>query len=446
MDFIGSDREQLQEMLRTIGVEKVEELFEAVPSSLMLPAPERDDGMSEWEGRKLIERIAAQNSFGHYDSFLGAGAYDHQTLAIVGAICAKSEFLSSYTPYQAEISQGLLQALFEFQSAICALTGLEVANGSVYDGGSACAEAALMALRALKGRKKLFISHLVHPHYRAIVEQYVEGYGAEVCLLPMDRKGMTDLQQAQALLDEEGAALLFQSPNFLGIFEEGEKLSALAHQKGMLSILCANPLSYGLFASSSDQGADIAVGDCQPLGLPLQFGGPYAGYMATTSQWMRQLPGRIVGRTEDSEGRSGYVLTLQAREQHIRREKATSNICTNQALAALASLTTILWYGAEGLAHLAKTNWQRASFLKRELDKLPALKTLGGGRCFNEFVVTFPMDIEEVVNHFQRWGICPGVPLDRWYPELGESLLVCVTETKGIEQLQRYLEVAEMIV
>lgn len=442
MDFISNQTPQIADMLAAIGIKSIEELFKVIPSRLQVPRPTEDDGLSEYEGLRLMEALAAKNTFPSFDSYLGAGAYEHHVPALVGAICSKSEFLTAYTPYQAEASQGMLQIIFEFQSAICALTGMDISNASVYDGGAACAEALLMSLRHQKPRTKILIAENLHPHYRGVVNQYLANQTQQIETIPFLENGHLDLMAFREKIDRETAAVLIQSPNFFGILEDVQEMAALAKQQGALTILCANPLAYGLFACAGELGADIAVGDCQPLGLPLQFGGPYVGYMACHHDLMRQMPGRIVGETVDKQGKRGFVLVLQAREQHIRREKATSNICTNQALAALASLIALLWYGKEGLKKLALTNYQRAAYLKQQLEYLPHVKTLGEASHFNEFAVRFERPIEEVQRHFRAYGIEPGLSLGRYFPSLRQYLLVAVTETKNQEQLDRYVEAA----
>jgi glycine dehydrogenase subunit 1 len=444
MDFISNSPLQNQEMLATIGIKSVEELFCAIPDSLLIQAPQHDDGMSEYEGMRLMEALAAKNTFPTYDNYLGAGAYEHHVPALVGAICSKSEFLTAYTPYQPEASQGTLQSIFEFQSAICALTGLDVANASLYDGASACAEAILMALRCQKNRNKVVIAENVHPHYRAVIEQYLQGQGVTSISAPISSDGQLDLDVCCSLIDQDTAAVLVQYPSFLGTIDAVGTVCSKAKEMNALSIVCANPLVYGLYASAAELAADIAVGDCQPFGLPLQFGGPYVGYIACRRELVRQLPGRVVGQTVDTEGRRGFVLTLQAREQHIRREKATSNICTNQALAALASLIGMLWYGKEGVYKLALTNYQRAAYLRGHLEST-ICSPLSQAPFLNEFAVKWKVPIENVQAHFRAKGIEPGLDLGRFYPHLQNCMLITVTETKSKQQLDRYCEVVKSL-
>ncbi len=444
MDFISNRQLQITEMLKFLGIDKIEDLFGSIPKELQLPAPAFDDGLSEMEGMQWMEKLASRNTFSSFENYLGAGAYEHHVPALVQAICSKSEFLTSYTPYQAEASQGMLQIMFEFQSAICALTGMDVSNASVYDGASACAEAVLMALRLSPGKSKIVLSGALHPSYRKVVEQYAASHHVQIVTVPFNEEGALDLKTGGTLVDEHTAVVLLQTPNFFGVVENFPGFISQIKEKGALVILCMNPLAYGLFASAREQQADIAVGDCQPLGLPLQFGGPYAGYMACRHEFVRQMPGRIAGETTDAAGKRGFVLTLQAREQHIRREKATSNICTNQALAALASLVAMLWYGNKGLRQLAMTNFQRASYLKAKLSLLTHVKTYPVS-CFNEFAVKFKKPLNVVMRAFREEGIEPGLELERFFPQLTNTLLVAVTETKSKTQLDKYIKLVEKI-
>lgn len=445
MDFISNQEHQIQEMMKVLGIATVEELFVSVPKALMVARPSEDDGLSEFEGMRLMESLAAKNSFVQRDNYLGAGAYEHHVPALVGAICSKSEFLTAYTPYQPEASQGMLQAIFEFQSAICALTGMDAANASVYDAASACAEALLMSLRHHKERNRILVASSVHPHYRAVIEQYLCSHATEIVLIPHLEDGTLDREAFESLLNDKTAAVLIQNPNFFGVVEDLKELFASSKKEGCVNVLCADPISYGLYESAATQGADVAVGDCQPFGIPLQFGGPYAGYMACKQEFLRQMPGRIVGETVDTEGKRGFVLTLQAREQHIRREKATSNICTNQALAALASLVAMLWYGKEGVRKLALTNYQRTAYLRDQLKAIPGITISSADTFFNEFVVRFEASLPAVLEAFRASDIEPGLELNRYYPDMPQQLLVAVTETKSRQQLDRFLNVARQI-
>jgi glycine dehydrogenase subunit 1 len=441
MDFVSNQKPQLEKMLKAIGVSDVDALFASIPPHLKCAPILRDDGLSEYEGMRHMEALASKNTYPFLDNYLGAGSYEHHVPPLVQAICSKSEFLTAYTPYQPEASQGMLQSIFEYQSAICALTGMEVSNASLYDGASACAEALLMSLRTQKGKNHILIAETLHPHYRAVVEQYLECQDVVIETIPFDVDGSLNLDFLQQHLSDQTAAVLLSYPNFFGVIDPIEKVSSLVKKVGALLVLSANPLVYGLYRSAGELEVDIAVGDCQPFGLPLQFGGPYAGYIACRQSLIRQLPGRIVGETVDKEGRRGFVLTLQAREQHIRREKATSNICTNQALAALSSLIALLWYGKKGVAALAKGNYQRANYLRNELKKLSMVSLFSEASHFNEFVIEFKEPLETLLPRFRRAGIEPGLPLSRYFPSFQNHLLVAVTETKSKKHLDRYLEV-----
>lgn len=445
MDFISNQEFQIQEMLKVIGVKSIDELFSDIPQKIKLPKPKVDDGISEYEGIKLMQSLAQKNTYSGFENYLGAGAYEHHVPAIISSICSKAEFLTAYTPYQPEASQGMLQVIFEFQSAICALTEMDVANASLYDGASACAESLLMSLRINKDRNKVLIAENLHPHYKAVIQQYLCSHKTTIVWIPINADGSTDMKRFEELIDDQTAAALVQYPNFFGgiddIFAVNEKLKA----NGVLSIISANPMVYGLYKSAGELRADIAVGDCQPFGMPLQFGGPYVGYIACRQEHIRQLPGRIVGETVDTEGRRGFVLTLQAREQHIRREKATSNICTNQALAALATLIGMLWYGKQGVKKVSLTNYQRCAYLRDGLNKIPGIKVTSQDNFFNEFVVKFDLPIETVLSHFRQNKIEPGVYLKPYFTGFDQHLLIAVTEVKSLADLNRYLKVAGSI-
>lgn len=445
MDFISNQKAQVDTMLAEVGVGSIDELFCDIPQNLRIAKPEEDDGLSEYEGILLMESIAEKNTFSRLISYLGGGAYQHHVPAIVGAICSKSEFLTSYTPYQPEVSQGMLQAIFEYQSVICALTGMDASNASLYDGATACAEALLMALRHNKDRSQVVVSSSIHPHYKGVIEQFLSSHDTKIDWIPFNEEGLLDQKMATRLINNQTAAVLLQYPNFFGVIDDILPITAHAKSHHALSVVCANPLVYGLYASARELGVDIAVGDTQPFGLALQFGGPYVGYLACRQEYVRQMPGRIVGETEDLEGRRGFVLTLQAREQHIRREKATSNICTNQALASLASLVAILWYGKEGIKKLALTNFQRTAYLRKQLKAVPGIKMMGEVPFFNEFVCSFGISFGEVEAFYRQHGIAVGIDLGRYYPAFDGMVLVSVTETKDKSQLDHYVKVAEAL-
>ncbi len=445
MDFISNQQPQIKEMLHDLGLKQLNDLFENVPKSILEHAPIEDDGLSEYEGLKMMEQIASKNNFHKFQSYLGAGAYEHHVPALVQSIISKSGFLTAYTPYQAEASQGLLQTIYEFQSTLCRLTGLELSNASLYDGASAAAEALLMTLRIKSKRSKVLVAANLHPHYLRVIEQYLNALDVEIKKIPMTLEGNFDFKRYKKEIDEETAGVLLAYPNFFGTVEDVEPIIEIAHKKGACVALSANPLVFGLYKSAKDLNADIVVGDCQPFGIPLQFGGPYAGYITCRKEYIRQLPGRLVGKTKDSEGNEGFVLTLQTREQHIRREKATSNICSNQALCALASLVTLLWYGPEGISKLALTNYQRAQYLRTELNKLTHVELLTKSPILNEFVIKVNTPIQKALDHFRLYDIEAGVPLSQFYPEMTHHLLIAVTETKSLAELEHYVEVAKKI-
>lgn len=445
MDFISNQKPQILEMLESMGLSSVETLWQDIPEEIVQKAPREDDGLSESEGLALIKKIGSQNTYQHYESYIGAGAYNHYVPALVRSVIGKSGFLTAYTPYQAEASQGLLQTIFEFQTAIARLTGLQIANASLYDGASACAEAMLMACRINSSKNKVLIPENLHPHYQKVIEQYLLPNGFKIKLIPINNHGNIDHKKYHALIKDDVAGILFAYPNFFGTVEEIKELISQAKAQEIIVAISANPLAYGLFHSAGELGADIAVGDCQPFGIALQLGGPYAGYLSCKQEYARQIPGRIVGKTKDHEGNEGFVLTLQTREQHIRREKATSNICSNQALFALASLVAMLWYGPEGIAKLALTNYQRANYLKNRLEHLPKVRSYNMGTVFNEFVIELEHPVDEVIAHFRKHHIEPGLALNKYFPTMKNHLLINVTEIKSIEALNRYVEVAEKI-
>lgn len=439
MDYISNTDKEREEMAKAIGIQSIEDLFEDIPKKLLLKERGLDDGLSELEAKVWMQKLADKNSYPSFDSYLGAGSYDHFIPSFVRAICQKSEFLTSYTPYQAEASQGMLQALFEFQSSITALTGLDAANASVYDGATAAGESALMALRVKKPRDTLIVFESIHPLVQAVICQYVLSQGFKIKTIPCDNMGKCDLETFRKEINETIAGVIIQSPNFFGRLEDAKGIFEEAKRFESLAIHLSNPIAYGLFSSAKEVGADIAAGEMQPLGIPPQFGGPYAGYMACTQDLIRQMPARIVGETVDSEGKRGFILTLQAREQHIRREKATSNICTSQSLSALASLLTLLWYGKEGLKRLAETNFKKANYLKNQLSHISGLTLPTEGVYFNEFPVLFPIEDKKVFEHFKAEKIIPGASISSLYKGTKKGWLVNVTEKKNLTHLENYL-------
>jgi glycine dehydrogenase subunit 1 len=434
--------EEIQEMLSVIGVASVEELFAPIPAALRATTFNIPPGMSEFETFARMQAIAGENSQG-MTNFIGGGFYDHIIPSVVDHLSGRAEFYTAYTPYQPECSQGTLQALFEYQTAICRLTGLDVSNASLYDGGTACAEAAMMALR-VTGRHKIVVDGCVSPFSRQVLKTYLYNLDVEVVeLAPLD--GLLDRAGLDALLDESVAGVLVQNPNFFGSIEDFTALAGQVHGVGALLIGSVYPISLGLLKSPGEMGIDIAVGDGQSLGNPLSFGGPSFGFIAAKKTYIRNMPGRIIGETVDRNGKRGYVLTLQAREQHIKRHKATSNICSNQGLCALRGLIFLSSVGREGLAGMARLNRDKAEYAKARLTGIPGVTVLKSAFTFNEFTVFLPKNAAAVVEALLERGIAAGVPLGQYYEGSENCLVVTVTEKrtkKEIDMLARELEVA----
>ena len=433
--YIPSTQEERLEMLKAVGLQDYRELYRDVPSEMYLEdgALNIPSGLSEMEVGRKISAMAAKNRV--FSTVLrGAGAYDHYIPSIVKYIPAKEEFLTAYTPYQAEMSQGILQSIFEYQTDICELTGMDVSNASVYDGATAAAEAAAMCRD--RKRKVTLISGAAHPDTINTVRTYCSGTGDELIVVPV-KDGKTDLEALKALLTPEVASLYVQQPNFYGLFEDSEAIAEAVHGNGSLYILGCNPIALGIMKNARDQGADIAVGEAQPLGMPLSYGGPYLGFMATTAKLMRKLPGRIVGQTLDSKGERAFVLSLQAREQHIRREKASSNICSNQALCALIAGLYLAAMGPSGLSQAATQSMSKAHYLARELCKIPGVEMVYEGEYFHEFVTTLPR-AEEVLKALENGDILGGLPVPG-------GVLWCATEKVSREQLDRAVSVVKEV-
>ncbi len=426
MSYVPSTQEQRLEMLRAVGAGDFRALYRDVPQEVLLERPlDLPEDMSEMEVRRTVEAMAAKNRL--FPTVLrGAGAYDHYIPAVVRSIPAKEEFLTAYTPYQAEMSQGVLQSIFEYQTMICELTGMDVSNASVYDGATAAAEAAAMCRD--RKRRVTLISAAAHPDTINTVRTYCYGTNDELRIVPM-KDGKTDLEALRAMLTPEVASFCVQQPNFYGQLEDAEALGALVHEAGALFVMSCNPISLGIMKTPRDCGADVAVGEGQPLGMPLGFGGPYLGFMATTTKNMRKLPGRIVGETVDSRGERAYVLSLQAREQHIRREKASSNICSNEALCALTAAVYLAAVGPEGLAEAARQCMAKAHYLCRKLCEIEGVELVYTGAYFHEFVTTLPRR-DEVLKALEDAGILGGLPVE-------EGVLWCATEKQSREELDR---------
>jgi len=442
MSYCPNTPEEQQQMLGAIGVQSIDDLFAPIPRHLRAESFDLPAGMSEFEMLAKMTALAGENAQ-NLVHFIGGGAYDHLIPAAVDHLANRAEFYTAYTPYQPECSQGTLQALFEYQTSICRLTGMEVSNASLYDGGTALAEAALMALR-ITGRKQLVVDGCVNPFHRQVLATYLEDIDVEIVTIdPKD--AACDRASLLGAIDSQTAGVLLQTPNFFGTIEDLTELSTAAHAAGALMVASTYPVALGLLASPAAMGADIAVGDGQSLGNPLSFGGPAFGYIATTKKYIRNLPGRIIGETVDREGRRGFVLTLQAREQHIKRHKATSNICSNQSLCALRGLIFLSLLGKGGLGEMATLNRSKAEYAKGLLAKIARVSVVNGGPTFNEFVVRLPRPASGVVEKLLKKGIAAGVPLGEYYPGMENCLTVTVTEKRSREEidlLARELEVA----
>ncbi len=439
MRYLPNSPAERAAMLEATGHRSIEELFAQIPQELKLrgrlnlPGP-----LSEPEILEFFCQAAGQSTR-EYVSMLGAGLYSHYRPVAIDSLISRGEFFTAYTPYQAEIAQGTLQAMFEFQTLMTQLTGMDVANASLYDGSTASMEATLMARRITR-RRHVAVARTVHPEYRQVLETYVHHQGVELVEIPCSASGQLDLAHLSSALKAETAAVLVQSPNFFGSIEAVREISEIVHRNGALLIVTvAEPLSLGIVQPPLD--ADIVCGDAQSFGVPVAFGGPYVGFLAAKEQFLRQMPGRLVGQTQDTEGRRGFVLTLATREQHIRREKATSNICTNESLCALASTVYLSLLGKRGLKALAVQNLAKAHYAARELRSVPGVATPFTAPHFNEFVVRIPGDAEELLAALAEEKIIGGLNLERFYPELKNHLLVCVTETVSKSAIDRVVEI-----
>ena len=424
-----------QAMLSAIGVAEVEELFVDIPPEVRLRKPLRlPPPFSEMELREHLQMLAMKDrDYEQTLCFLGAGAYDHYIPSVVGHIVGRSEFLTAYTQYQPEIAQGYLQALWEYQSLICLLTGMEMAVTSLYDGATAMAEAAMMAC-GITGRNEVLVSRTVHPHWRDVLATYARDRSMKITTYDYC-DGVSDISKLAGLVTESTAAVICQTPNFFGCLEDVGGLGAIAHKQGALLIAAVNPVSLGLLEAPGSLGADIVVGEGQSMGLPLSFGGPYIGFLATRDKWLRRTPGRIVGQTVDQDGTRGFVLTIQAREQHIRREKATSNICSNEALCSLAVAVYLCALGKQGLRQVAELCLQKAHYARQTITEIPGFSPVFGQPVFNEFVVRCPISPREINGELREAGVVAGLDLERYYPELAGCLLTAVTEKRTREEI-----------
>ena len=442
MPFIPHTESEIQEMLAVIGVNAIDDLFTEIPLAIkrtelnQLPA-----GLTEMELTRLINLQAQKNKNGL--CFIGAGAYEHHIPAAVWDLASRGEFMTAYTPYQAEASQGTLQLIYEYQSMISSLTGMDYANASLYDGATALAEALLMAVRSNKRSQssRVLVPKTLHPFYRQTLTTILQQQNVELIDIPFSKEGTIPVTELQPWHQEDIAALVIQQPNFFGSFESVDQLTNWAHQHNILVIAVVNPTALGLIREPGqwgDKGADIVCGEGQPLGIPLAGGGPYFGFMCCKKKWVRQMPGRIVGKTTDQAGNSGFTLTLQTREQHIRRSKATSNICTNQGLLVTAATIYMSLLGPTGLQRVAQRCHHNAQQLARQLTQVPDVHLLFSHAFFHEFVLQLPCQASKLLAKLSHAGIQGGLDLGSLYPELGNALLVCVTETKTQQDLDFY--------
>ncbi len=438
MRYIPSSTSDRRLMLQDIGVDSIEKLFAGIPESLrlrrLLDIPR---ALTEPELIEYFRERAARNA-SDYTSFLGAGIYRHHLSIIVDALISRSEFFTAYTPYQPEIAQGTLQAIFEFQTYITQLTGMEVANASLYDGSTGLAEAVLMAQRVSRKNKFLFAA-TVHPEYKAVVATYAKNLGIQVETIGYSENGRVDVSSLTKRLTDDVAAVVIQSPNFFGTIEQTNELAALAHQHGALCIVnIAEAMSMGILKPPSE--ADIVVGEGQSFGVPMSFGGPHVGFLATRDKFVRQMPGRLVGLGQDFSGRRAFVLTLSTREQHIRREKATSNICTNQSLCALMATIHISTMGPAGLRETCEHNILKTSYAVEQIQSQTPHRILFSGPRFNEFVIQLKDDYASRARRLLRNRMVPGLDLSRFYPDLSNTMLVCVTETTTKKQIDAFVK------
>ncbi len=437
--LIPNTNEDRKEMLDAIGVDSFEELLSNVPPEFL--EADFDDvgkGLSEFEVLKLLGELAKQNVHsGEAISFLGGGSYDHFIPTIIGEIISRSEYLTAYTPYQPEVAQGTLQAIFEYQSMICALTGMDVANASMYDGASALAEAGLLAAN-YKKRNKLIISSTVNPAYREVVATYLQGAEVELVTAPT-KDGVTDLDELSKLIDSDSAGLLLQTPNFFGCIEDADEVAKIAHDNDTLFIVSADPISLGILEKPGDYGADLVVGEGQSLGSPTQFGGPYLGIFAAKMELVRRMPGRIAGQTWDVDGKRGYVLTLQTREQHIRRERATSNICTNQGIIMLSATIYMALMGKEGISSVAELSTRKSHYLADKISEIPGYELAFSAPFFKEFVVKTPIVTSKLIKSLTEEKVFAGIDLSSYDYNLENCMLVCVTEKRTKEEMDRFI-------
>ena len=442
MTYIANTDDDQRAMLAELHLRTVEDLFAHVPDELRARSFDLPAGRSEMEVFQRLHALSEKNST-HLVSFLGGGFYDHYIPAAVDTVLSRGEFFTAYTPYQPEASQGTLQAIYEFQSAICRLTNMEVANASLYDGGTALYEAMMMAVR-VTGRRKIILDEGVSLIYRMMLHSYTSNLSLDLEEIP-SRFGLADRAEISRELDQDTAAVIVQLPNFFGCIDDYTDLAEAAHKAGALLIVSVYPIALGVLKTPGEMDADIAVGEGQSLGLPLSFGGPFLGFMATRKKLVRKMPGRLAGETTDLDGNRGFVLTLQTREQHIRREGATSNICTNEALCALSALAYLTFLGKEGLQEVAQLCAAKAAFTRSRLLQIPGVKARFQAPFFNEFVIDLPRGASDVIGQLIEKGLAAGFPLDRYYEGMDNCMLVAVTEKRTKEEIGHFADALEGI-
>jgi len=440
MSYTPHTSEQIENMLKTIGVSSIDELFKDIKEGLRPKSFDMPSGKSEFEVMEHMHNLASKNAT-DLTNFLGGGFYDHYIPAAVDAITSRPEFYTAYTPYQPESSQGWLQSIYEFQTAICELTGLDVSNASLYDGGTALYEAVMMAIR-VTGRNKIIMDSGVSLIYRTMLYTYTSNLNIEFIETPVVH-GQSSREDIYQYLDDKTAAVIVQNPNFFGAIDDHSDVIQKAHSFGALAIMSVYPLSLGILKTPGEMGVDIATGEGQSLGIPLSFGGPYLGFIACKKDFVRKMPGRIAGATVDKDERRGFVLTLQAREQHIRREKATSNICSNEALCALRAAVYISLLGKEGIVELAQLNHDKSEFAKNTLEKIPGVEVKRSSPTFNEFTIVLNKNADVVVQKMIDSGFAAGFPLGRFYKGLDHYLLIAVTEKRTKDEIERFAQALE---
>lgn len=442
MPFISNTDQQREQMLSEIGL-TMDDLFGDIPADLRVGELDIPAGMTEQQLRKHFSELSGKNAI-NLTLFLGGGFYDHFIPSAVSAIVSRSEFYTAYTPYQPELSQGTLQAIYEYQSMICRLTGMEASNASMYDGGTAMYEAIMMALRITR-RNKVIIDDSVNPIYRVMIHSYTRNLSIDL-VETNNADGMANRDAILNSLDDETGAVILQNPNFFGCADDFTDIAEACHKKGALLIVSSYPISLGILKTPGEMGADIVTGEGQSLGLPMSFGGPYLGFMATLKKHVRKLPGRIVGQTTDVNGKDGFVLTLQAREQHIRRDKATSNICSNEALCALTALVYTSLLGKEGLREVSQLCADKACFAYEKLTAIPSVKSHFHAKPFyNEFVLELPCDAADVIGRLIAKGYAAGFPLSRYYDNMENSMLIAVTEKRTKQEICMLAEALETV-